>query len=206
MHCSCADDPKTIPVGQYFSITAFTVHPESRGHIHITGPKLADLIDFEPGFFNDQHQVDIKKHVWVYKKQREIVRRMKTYRGELTLGHPQFPATSAAACIEISEPLKDVQDLKYSAEDDKIIEQWAREHVGTTWHSLGTCKMAPAEQLGVVDSSLGVHGIEGLKIADLSIVPVNVSANSNNMALTIGEKATDIFIRELNLVKTGVQT
>ena len=84
-------------------------------------------------------------------------------------------------------------------EDDAVLEQWLRENLNTTWHSLGTCKMAPREDFGVVDASLGVHGIANLKIADLSIAPENVGANTNNTALMIGEKAADIFIRELGL-------
>lgn len=95
----------------------------------------------------------------------------------------------------------DVKDIKYTAEDDAIIEEWIREHVDTTWHSLGTCKMASWEAFGVVDASLGVYGVDGLKIADLSIPPSNVGANTNNTAMVIGERAADIFIKELGLEK-----
>ncbi|RFU27989.1 hypothetical protein B7463_g8348, partial [Scytalidium lignicola] len=89
--------------------------------------------------------------------------------------------------------------ISYSAEDDKAIEQHVRETVATTWHSLGTCKMAPREKGGVVDANLSVYGVKGLKVADLSIPPENVGGNTNNTALMIGEKAADIFIRELGL-------
>jgi choline dehydrogenase-like flavoprotein len=57
--------------------------------------------------------------------------------------------------------------------------------------------MAPREKDGVVDGSLNVHGVKGLKIADLSIPPENVGGNTNNTALVIGEKAADIIIAEL---------
>lgn len=93
----------------------------------------------------------------------------------------------------------DNKRIQYSAEDDKAIEQHVRETVSTTWHSLGTCKMAPREKKGVVDASLSVYGTKGLKLADLSIVPENVGANTNNTAFLVGEKAADIFIRELEL-------
>ena len=52
---------------------------------------------------------------------------------------------------------------------------------------------------GVVDGSLGVHGLEHLKLADLSIPPENVGANTGNTAFVIGERAADIFIKELGL-------
>ena len=59
--------------------------------------------------------------------------------------------------------------------------------------------MAPPEKMGVVDAKLSVRGVEGLKIADVSILPRNVAANTNNTALAVGEKAADIFINELGL-------
>jgi len=150
------------------------------------------------GFFNDKDDIDLKKQIWAYKKQREILRRTQFYRGELAAGHPKFAADSAVALQEnVQGPLEDVKDLVYSKEDDAAIEQWLRENVNTTWHSLGTCKMAPREEDGVVDSSLNVHGVKGLKIADLSIPPENVGGNTNNTALVIGEKAADIIISEL---------
>jgi len=149
---------------------------------------------------SDPNGIDLKKQVWMYKKHREIIRRMQVFRGELAPGHPPFPAHSQAAPIVIDSPLTDIKDIEY-AEDDAIIEEWIRAHVDTTWHSLGTCKMAAREALGVVDPSLSVFGIEGLKIADLSIPPINVGANTNNTAMVIGEKAADIFIKELGLDK-----
>ncbi len=51
--------------------------------------------------------------------------------------------------------------------------------------------------MGVVDATLSVYGVRGLKVADLSIAPRNVAANTNNTAMAVGEKAADIFIKEL---------
>ena len=144
--------------------------------------------------------MDIKKHVWAYKKQREILRRMKTYRGELPGGHPTFAPDSRAANVTASGDLpEDIQDIVYTAEDNKTIEDWLRNHVETTWHSMGTCKMGPHNEGGVVDSRLNVYGVEGLKVADLSIPPLNVAANTMNTAVAIAEKAADIFLEELGL-------
>jgi len=190
-------DPASVPEGQYITTGTYTAYPYSRGHMHITGPKHDDPLDFDVGFFNDAHDIDLKKQMWAYKKQREMVRRAKYYRGELAAGHPKFPEGSAAACVELAEPLKDVKDIVYTKEDDAAIEQWLRENVNTTWHSMATCKMAPREDDGVVDASLNVYGVKGLKLADLSIAPENVGANTNNTALVIGEKAAEIIIAEL---------
>jgi len=191
-------DPSSVPAGQYVTAGTYTAYPYSRGHMHITGPSVEDPLDFDVGFFTDDNDIDLKKQIWAYKKQREMVRRADYYRGELAAGHPRFPADSKAAPIETETALSNVQDLEYSAEDDKAIEQWLRENVNTTWHSLGTCKMAPEEENGVVDARLNVHGVKGLKIADLSIPPENVGANTNNTALMIGEKAADIILADLS--------
>ena len=74
-------------------------------------------------------------------------------------------------------------ELEYSTEDIKAIEEWVKRHVETTWHSLGTCSMAPREgnsivKHGVLDERLNVHGVKGLKVADLSICPDNVGCNT----------------------------
>lgn len=180
----------------------YTAYPYSRGHIHITGPQVSDPLDFDVGFFSDAHDVDLKKQMWAYKKQREFMRRTKLYRGELAAGHPRFPAGSKAACVETRQAPEAndvVTDIEYTADDDAAIEQHLRENVNTTWHSLGTCKMAPRERMGVVDADLSVYGVRNLKLADLSVAPENVGANTNNTAFTIGEKAAAIFIKELGL-------
>lgn len=137
-------DPSALAPGQYVTIGNYTAYPYSRGSIHITGPGLDDPVDYDLGFFSDEGDVDLKKQVWAYKKQREIMRRLRSFRGEVAVGHPKFPAGSEAAVVEdLPEPGlvgQSIQDLVYSDEDDKAIEQFLREIIQTTWHSLGTCK------------------------------------------------------------------
>ena len=101
--------------------------------------------------------------------------------------------------------MDDAARIEYSPEDDKAIEQKVRSILSTTWHSLGTCKMAPRAKKGVVDRNLDVYGMKGLKLADLSVPPENVGANTGNTAFVVGEKAADIFIKELGLGKDSSQ-
>ena len=126
---------------------------------------------------------------------------MLIFRGELASSHPRFPSGSKAAIVETSDgpTAKGNERIQYTAEDDKAIEQKVREIVTTTWHSLGTCKMAPKDKKGVVDVTLSVHGIKGLKLADLSVPPENIGANTGNTAFLVGEKAADIFVKELGI-------
>ncbi|KAI1103022.1 GMC oxidoreductase [Jackrogersella minutella] len=195
-------DSTGLPPEQYMSLVPYTAYPYSRGHIHITGPEIDDPLDFALGFFSDENDIDLKHQVWVYKKGREILRRTAIYRGEVADRHPQFPQGSKAAAVEEWDPKAEggeIQDLEYSPEDDAAIEQFLRENIQTTWHCLGTAKMAPFDQMGVVDKDLNVYRVHGLKVADLSIPPENVAANTNNTAMMIGEKAADIIAKELGL-------
>ena len=68
--------------------------------------------------------------------------------------------------------------------------------IGTTaFHLAGTCRMGPAtDREAVVDNRLRVHGIEGLRVADASIMPLMTSANTNAAVLMIGEKAADMIL------------
>ncbi|XXH01816.1 hypothetical protein Hte_008177 [Hypoxylon texense] len=196
-------DPSGIPPGQYVTVAPYTAYPYSRGHLHITGPEISDPLDFDMGFFTDENDIDLKKQIWAYKKAREIMRRTKMYKGEFTPNHPKFSEGSRAACIEEWDETMDagseMYKPEYSPEDDKAIEQHLRENIQTTWHSLGTAKMAPREEMGVVDKDLNVYGVQGLKVADISIAPENVAANTNNTAMAIGERAADIIANELGL-------
>jgi alcohol oxidase len=187
------------------SIANYSAYPYSRGSIHIISPEVEDAPIFDTGFFSDANDIDLKKHIWAYKKQREIMRRTNLYRGELEIGHPKFSASSKAICVDLTATQQHdpngVNNIEYSPEDDRAIEQFLRENIGTTWHSLGTAKMAPRGMMGVVDRHLNVYGVKGLKLVDLSIVPENVGANTCNTAMVIGEKGADIITKELRLSK-----
>src|SRR5690606_19550374 len=111
-------------------------------------------------------------------------------------------ARKAAANILNSNRVNGHEDLKYSEGDIKAIEEWVKRHVESTWHSLGTCSMAPREgnsivKHGVLDERLNVHGVKGLKVADLSICPDNVGCNTYSTALLIGEKAAMLVAEDL---------
>jgi alcohol oxidase len=192
-------DPSLVEPGQYMTIATYTAYPYSRGSIHITSREdVINGYDFDAGFLN--HPSDIKKQLWAYKMSREIVRRLPYYKGELELGHPKFKEGSAAAISE-SASAADVnaKNIEYSKEDDEAIMDWIRDNLNTTWHSLGTCAMKPREKGGVVDGDLNVYGTQGLKVVDLSMVPENVGANTNNTALVVGEKAATIIGKELGI-------
>ena len=76
--------------------------------------------------------------------------------------------------------------------DDEIIE-WVRKNAETTYHPVGTCKMG-GDPMAVVDNELRVHGIDGLRVADASIMPTLTSGNTNAPCIMIGEKCAEMML------------
>ncbi|KAI0265986.1 alcohol oxidase-like protein [Gloeopeniophorella convolvens] len=200
-------DPTLVPARKYFTVGAYNVrsHPppsvyapltlpadrntrRARSRAHQGCKRCRGAPDFVPNYL--ESLADVHLLVWSYKFIREIARRMPHFRGEPPVLHPKFPAGSAAAVVPHAE----------GAEDDRAIEEYVRAMFSTTWHALGTCAMKAREEGGVVDSHLNVYGVRGLKVADLSIAPGNVSANTYSTALVIGEKAATIIAAELGIV------
>ena len=73
------------------------------------------------------------------------------------------------------------------------LRDYARRNGSTTYHLIGTAKMGPAsDPMAVVDDTLCVHGLTGLRVADASIMPAMVSANTYATTLAIAEKAADM--------------
>ena len=77
--------------------------------------------------------------------------------------------------------------------DNEDIEQAIREEADTVYHPVGTCKMG-SDEMAVVNHNLEVHGIEGLRVVDASIMPTLIGGNTNAPTIMIGEKASDIIL------------
>jgi choline dehydrogenase len=79
--------------------------------------------------------------------------------------------------------------------DPDQIESFLRDHSDTEYHPVGTCKMGPVQDsMAVVDAELKVHGLQGLRVIDASVMPNLVSGNTNAPTIMIAEKGVD-FIR-----------
>ncbi|MCY4417443.1 MAG: mycofactocin system GMC family oxidoreductase MftG [Chloroflexi bacterium] len=75
---------------------------------------------------------------------------------------------------------------------DELLDDWLRKNSGTSHHVSGTCKMGPdSDPLAVVDQHLKVKGVQGLRVADASIMPDCIRANTNATTIMIGEKCAD---------------
>lgn len=86
----------------------------------------------------------------------------------------------------------DGESLPGADKTDAELREYVRSHVSTIWHPVGTCKMGK-DALAVVDPQLRVHGLEGLRVADASIMPSAVSSNPNAACFMIGEKTADLI-------------
>ena len=79
---------------------------------------------------------------------------------------------------------------------DDALDAWLRRNVTTSQHISGTCKMGPAsDPLAVVDQYGRVYGLEGLRVADASVMPDVIRANTNATTIMIAERVAD-FIRQ----------
>ena len=75
---------------------------------------------------------------------------------------------------------------------DAALDAWILRNVGQGYHSSGTCKMGPAlDSMAVVDQYCRVHGLEGLRVVDASVMPDVIRANTNTTTIMIAEKVAD---------------
>jgi choline dehydrogenase-like flavoprotein len=78
------------------------------------------------------------------------------------------------------------------AQTDQQIEQFIRDYSDSIYHPVGSCRMGNTD-LDVVDAQLRVHGLQGLRVVDASIMPRVVSGNTNAPVMMIAEKAAEMI-------------
>lgn len=152
------------------SIFPHAQRTESVGHIHIKSADPSEPPAIDYNFLATEN--DRRINVAAVRKAREIM------------------ATPPLADVigEEIEPGASCQS------DDELLD-YMRENGQTTYHPTGTCKMG-IDPMAVVDPKLKVHGVEGLRVADASIMPTMTSGNTNAPAMMIGEKCADLILSE----------
>ncbi|MFT5173731.1 MAG: choline dehydrogenase [Gammaproteobacteria bacterium] len=148
---------------------AHAMRPESSGHIHIQSadPHTPPAINFN--FLSSPLDIQV------------TIAAVRIARAVMTA-----PAMLALQTRELA-PGPD------RASDDEIL-AWVKEVGETTYHPVGTCKMGQ-DPMAVVDDQLRVHGLEGLRVADASVMPTQISGNTNAPSIMIGEKVADMILR-----------
>ena len=153
--------------GHGYSCHVCILRPVSRGSLKLASkdPVAAPLID--PNFLG--HRDDMDRMIRGFKAARQILTQ---------------PALASFGGRE-SKAFADVHT-------DEQIEQFIRDHADTVYHPVGTCRMGNGP-MDVVDPQLRVHGIEGLRVVDASIMPSVVAGNTNAPVIMIAEKAADMI-------------
>jgi choline dehydrogenase len=84
------------------------------------------------------------------------------------------------------------------AGDDAALLEFCRNNGATIFHPTGTCKMGK-DAFAVVDARLRVHGVQGLRVVDCSVMPTLVSGNTNAPVVMMAEKAADMIKEDARL-------
>jgi choline dehydrogenase len=154
-----------------YSLHVCTLRPESRGTIRLksTDPTVAPLID--ANYLADRK--DLETLVAGVKVGRDI------------LAQSSFDPYRAG----LFEPGAEVKT-------DADIEKWIRAKCETIYHPVGTCKMGPDnDAMAVVDNRCRVHGLQGLRVVDASVMPTLVGGNTNAPTMMIAERVA-AFMQE----------
>jgi choline dehydrogenase len=164
------DHGRTIIQKEGFMANGNVARPASRGTVMIRSadPLKAPIID--PRYFSDADDLRLA---------RESIRISR----DLIARHPfaDFRGQEYA-------PGKRVQS-------DRELDEFIRETASSLYHLVGTCRMGK-DARAVVDERLRVRGIEGLRIADASIMPTIVSGNTNAATMMIAEKSVDLILED----------
>jgi len=149
-----------------FHIGGYFLYPESRGRLHIRSRDPTQSPRIEANYLSDP--LDRQVTVALLKLMRRIAAQ---------------PALQPLIVREV-RPGPEV------ATDDELLD-YARRTGQTCWHPSGTCRMG-SDAGAVVDPQLRVHGLQGLRVVDASVVPFLVASNTNIPTIMIAERAADL--------------
>ena len=167
-------------IEQGFQYFLSVMRPESRGSVTLVdrNPRSAPRIQFN---FLTQ-PADLQQMIEGIRLTRTIIRQ----RG-----------WDALRGVEVS-PGDDVQT-------DSELERWIRANGGTGYHAAGTCAMG-TDSMSVTDEEGRVHGVEGLRVADASLMPRLVTGNTNAASIMIGDKLADPILQRGSLAPIDLST
>nr|XP_022909263.1 glucose dehydrogenase [FAD, quinone]-like [Onthophagus taurus] len=166
-----------------FSTLILLLHPESYGRMELKSSNPFEHPKLYAGYFSDPNNKDIKVLT------AGIRETLKIFSAEPFQKHGVKP-------IEI--PIPGCEQFKFGS--DEYWECAIRHLSTTTYHQTTTCKMGPKnDPEAVVDHRLRVYGVDGLRVADASVIPVQITGHTNVPAYVVGEKAASILIEEYSL-------
>jgi choline dehydrogenase-like flavoprotein len=157
----------TVPGGNGATCNSYHTRPRSRGTVKLRSSKIEDAPLIDPNSFAEPY--DLERHIDGIKVTQEVGR-AKSFAKYVEREH--FPGASC-------KTRQDYIDV-------------ARANARSSYHPVGTCKMG-VDDMAVVDLACRVHGVDGLRVCDSSIMPAVVSSNTNAPTIAIAEKAADMI-------------
>ncbi|MCP6762154.1 MAG: GMC family oxidoreductase N-terminal domain-containing protein [Fischerella sp. CENA71] len=159
--------PSYAREGPGFAATACVTNPQSRGSLTLRSASPHDPVVIRMNYL--QSESDLQKLVAGIKIIRQLFNSsvFDDFRGE-----------EVAPGVDVTS--------------DEALKAYVRETCDAIWHPVGTCKMG-TDANSVVDPELRVHGVEGLRVVDASIMPSITTGNTNAPTIMIGEKAADLI-------------
>jgi choline dehydrogenase len=152
----------------------------SRGRLRLRSADPAWHPDIDPAYFDDQADLDA-----MVAGVRRCIETVRTGPLARHIAAPYLP-------------------LSDDPSDEEIVAH-IRENSQTLYHPVGTCAMGTGDN-AVVDAELRVHGVEGLRVVDASVMPTVPRGNTNAPAIMVGEKAADLIRGRAAAVSTSSTT
>lgn len=161
--------PQLPDLGQGYSVAISAMAPRSRGSIRLasTEPGAAPLLD--PNYYSDARDLDV-----------------------MAVGLRMARAIGHAAALEPWRGAEVLPGPSVDEEDEESVHSYLKRSLRTYSHQVGSCRIG-VDDMAVVDPDLRVHGIEGLRVADASVMPSIVSANTVATVYGVAERAADLL-------------
>jgi choline dehydrogenase-like flavoprotein len=164
-------EPWMDPIENGFTLMGGLVRPLSRGSLRLTGPSPEDPVALDPNVL--ACEADLEGLAAAVDLCRHV---------------GASDALGAWGSVErYPGPLVDTAEA---------VRAYVRETAITYHHQVGTCKMG-TDEAAVVDPRLRVHGIDGLRVADASIMPMVTTGNTNAPSIMIGERAAEFLLADV---------
>jgi Choline dehydrogenase and related flavoproteins len=159
--------PEGLSPTRGFTFTAILNQPLSRGTLTLASSNPADLARVDPQYLTREEDLDVLEFGIRYARELAHASAFDPFRGiEIAPG----------AAVTGKSELRD----------------YIRTYCGTVWHPVSTCRMG-SDAEAVVDDELRVHGVDGLRVVDASVMPNIVNGNPNAAIMMIAEKAADLM-------------
>ncbi|KAJ5612021.1 hypothetical protein N7510_005215 [Penicillium lagena] len=166
--------PELFQDYSYVCFAVFMMNEQSSGEVHLQSSNPDDPLLFDPKFL--EHPFDRQACIQIYRHLMDIAK------------HPAFAKDTVSTIVSPS-----------SESDEDILEFW-KNNLSSSWHMTGTVKMGkPGNAEAAVDSQFRVFGIEHLRVADMSVVPVLTNNHTQATAYVTGSTCADVLIQEYAL-------